>query len=291
MTKPAHPSVADIVRRSLASSISRLDVNEPALWSERDPEAVHQARVATRRLRSDLGTLRDFVDAGWALHLRAELRWLGAELGAVRDVEVMRARLTLHAAMLSDAHADAARAAVRRLDADATSARADLLVALRTPRYAQLHRALHDAVTSPRLTAAADAPAAKALPAAVRPTWRRLRRAVDDLATVPSDAALHEVRIRAKRCRYAAELAGLVVGRQARELAAAVARVQDVLGEHQDAVVADTWLAKIAPECSSSEAYALGMLAEIERGLAVRARGGLASVWDAARARRLRAWM
>jgi CHAD domain-containing protein len=183
------------------------------------------------------------------------------------------------------------RAAVRRLDADATSARADLLVALRTPRYAQLHRALHDAVSSPRLTAAAEAPAAKALPAAVRPTWRRLRRAVDDLATVPSDAALHEVRIRAKRCRYAAELAGLVVGRPARELAAAVARVQDTLGEHQDAVVADIWLAKIAPECSASEAYALGMLAEIERGLAVRARSGLASVWDAARARRLRAWM
>jgi CHAD domain-containing protein len=291
VNKSAHPSVADIVRRSLASAVSRLDANEPSLWSERDPEAVHQARVATRRLRSDLGTLRDFVDAGWALHLRAELRWLGAELGAVRDVEVLRARLTLHASLLPDADSDAARAAIRRLDAEATAARADLLVALRTPRYAQLHRALHDAAASPRLTAAAVAPAAKALPAAVRPTWRRLRRAVDDLATVPSDAALHDVRIRAKRCRYAAELAGLVMGRRARELAAAVTRIQDVLGEHQDAVVADNWLAKTAPECSPSEAYALGMLAEIERGLAVRARAGLASAWDAARPRRLRAWM
>jgi CHAD domain-containing protein len=81
------------------------------------------------------------------------------------------------------------------------------------------------------------------------------------------------------------------MGRRARELAAALARVQDVLGEHQDAVVADTWLAKTAPECSPPEAYALGMLAEIERELAVRARAGLASAWDAARTRRLRAWM
>ena len=136
--------------------------------------------------------------------------------------------------------------------------------------YAKLHRALHDAAIEPPLTAAADALAIKALPAAVRPTWRRLRRTVDDLAVVPSDAALHEVRIRAKRLRYAAELAAPVIGRPARDLAAAAARVQDVLGDHQDSVVADAWLAKTAPECSSAEAYALGMLAEIERGFAVR---------------------
>ena len=291
MAKAAHLRVADVVRVSLATSVARLDANEPALWTERDPEALHQARVATRRLRSDLGTLRDFLDERWARHLRAELRWLGAELGAVRDAEVMRARLNLHAALLADAHADAARAVIRRLDADVTTARTDLLVALRDPRYAQLHRGVHDAVTNPRLEAAADAPAAEALPAAVRPTWRRLRRAVDDLAVVPSDAALHGVRIRAKRCRYAAELAAPVVGKRARGLAAALTRVQDVLGEHQDAVVADSWLAKTAPECSPSEAYALGMLAEIERGLAVRARAGLTGAWDAARARRLRTWL
>jgi CHAD domain-containing protein len=125
----------------------------------------------------------------------------------------------------------------------------------------------------------------------VRPRWRRLRRAVDDLATVPSDGALHEVRIRAKRCRYAAELAETVIGKPAREVATALTRVQDVLGEQHDAVVADSWLAKTAPECSPSEAYALGMLAEIERDRSVRARAALASAWDAARDRQLRAWM
>jgi CHAD domain-containing protein len=282
---------ADVVRIALASSVARFDTNEPMLWTDRDPEAVHQARVATRRLRSDLGTLHEFVDKQWSMQLRAELRWLGAELGGVRDVEVLRARLTLHTALLPDADAAVARAAIRQLDVDGTAARADLLVALGEPRYAQLHRALHEAVISPRLTAAADARAVDALPAAVRPTWRRLRRAVDRLTTVPSDAALHEVRIRAKRCRYAAELAEPVVGKRARDLASALSRVQDVLGEHQDAVVADSWLAKTAPECCPSEAYALGMLAEIERSLSVRARAALASAWDEARDRRLRAWM
>ena len=83
---------------------------------------------------------------------------------------------------------------------------------------------------------------------------------------------MHRIRIVAKRCRYAAELAEPVIGKPARELAAAVTRIQDVLGEHQDAVIADAWLAKAAPECSPPEAYALGMLAEIERNLSVRAR-------------------
>lgn len=291
MTKSSRLRIADVVRISITSSVARFDTNEPVLLTDRDTEAVHQARVATRRLRSDLGTLREFVDSKWSIHLRAELRWLGAELGSVRDVEVLQARLTLHAALLPDSDADAARTAIRRLDLDATATRADLLVALRTPRYAQLHRALHEAVISPRLTPAAGARATDELPGTVKPTWRRLRKAMVDLGTVSSDAALHEVRIRAKRCRYATELAEPVIGKPARELATAVTRLQDVLGEHQDAVIADSWLAKTAPECSSAEAYALGMLAEIERGLSVRARAALASAWDAARDRRLRAWL
>jgi hypothetical protein len=64
-----------------------------------------------------------------------------------------------------------------------------------------------------------------------------------------------------------------------------------VLGEHQDAVIADSWLTKIAPGCNPAEAYALGMLAEIERSQSVRARAALANAWDTARDRRLRAWM
>jgi CHAD domain-containing protein len=276
---------------ALASSVSRFDANEPALWAERDPEAVHQARVATRRLRSDLRTLHDFVDERWATDLRGELRWLGAELGAVRDIEVLRERLSLHAALLPDAEANAACAAIRRLEDDHALARADLLRSLRHPRYAGLHRALHDAVTTPRLTASAHSHAVDALPNAVRPAWRRLRRSVNDLAAAPSDAALHEVRIRAKRGRYAVELASPVIGRPARELGVALTRVQDVLGEHHDAVVADSWLAKAAPECTPQQAYALGMLAEVERGLAIHARSGFASAWDAANKRRLRAWL
>ncbi len=291
MGKAGHWRVAEVVRLAVSTAVARLDANEPALWTERDPDALHQARVATRRLRSDLGTLHDFVDESWATPLRAELRWFGAELGQVRDVEVLRERLTRHAALLPDADTDAARSAIRRLDADHTTARTDLLRTLREPRYAQLHRALHDAAATPRLAPAAELRATDALPGAIRPIWRKLRRAVDALAPAPSDAALHQVRIRAKRCRYAAELAVPVVGGRARDFAAGLSRIQDVLGEHHDGTVAEGWLAKAAPECSPAEAYALGMLAEVERGLSVRARAAFAPVWEAARARSLRGWL
>ncbi len=291
MARSGHWLVADVVRLAISTAVARFDANEPALWTERDPEALHQARVATRRLRSDLGTLREFVEENWALHLRAELRWFGSELGQVRDVEVLRERLTLHAGLLPDAEADAARSAIRRLDADHTTARTELMRTLRQTRYAQLHRALHDALAAPRLSPAAERRATSALPGAVRPTWRRLRRSIEGLGPVPPDAALHEVRIRAKRCRYASEIAIPVIGKPARDFAAALTRVQDVLGEHQDAVVADGWLAKTAPECSPPEAYALGMLAEIERELAVRARAAFGPTWEAARDPSLRAWL
>jgi CHAD domain-containing protein len=287
----ARGKVSDAIRAAFASAVARLDDNEPAIRAARDPEAVHQARVATRRLRSDLRTLHGYVDSDWAQHLRAELRWLGTELGGVRDIEVLGERFTRHADLLPESDADAARAAIRRLDADEAVARTDLLLALRSARYTQLQGALHDAATNPRLAPAAHRSARKALPDAVRPTWRRLRRAVKELPSVPSDAALHEVRIRAKRCRYACELASPAVGRRARDLADAVTNVQDVLGAHHDAVVARAWLAKAALECNPAEAYALGMLAEIERARALEARAAFRNAWRAARRPALRSWL
>ena len=57
VAKPSRVRISEVIRKSVAVSVNRLDANEPALWTERDPEAVHQARIATRRLRSDLRTL------------------------------------------------------------------------------------------------------------------------------------------------------------------------------------------------------------------------------------------
>ena len=68
--------------------------------------------------------------------------------------------------------------------------------------------------------------------------WKKLRDAVQDLDDDPPDEDLHAVRIRAKRARYAAEAVAPAIGKAAKRFASAVADVQEVLGNHQDAVVA-----------------------------------------------------
>src|SRR5262249_28461728 len=80
-------------RAPTAGSVTRLLSHDPGVRLGDDPEDVHQARVATRRMRSDLRTLRDFVNPESGAALRAELAWLADVLGAVRDPDVLVDRL------------------------------------------------------------------------------------------------------------------------------------------------------------------------------------------------------
>jgi CHAD domain-containing protein len=277
----------DVVRGAIAKSYARLVENEAGIIDGVDPEAIHQARVATRRLRSDLRTFEPFLDERFAAQLRGELRWLGADLGAVRDVEVMRDRLRANATTLPVAEADAVNIVLRRLDADREGARSTLLASMRTSRYSQLRDSLAEAALYPEFAASPG----DTLTGVIEKRWRKLKHAQRKLGPQPPDDKLHNVRIRAKRCRYAAEACIPTLGKPAQRFAKAMATVQDVLGEHHDAVVALAWLAKTAPECTSGEAYALGRLAEIERGTADASRAEFRAVWKQASDKKLRRFL
>jgi CHAD domain-containing protein len=317
-------TVAEVIRAAIVSSVHRLIVHDAGVRLGDDAEALHQARVATRRLRSDLRTFRDYLEPEWTRELRDELKWLGGELGTVRDGDVLVERLETHAGRLpADEHLIVERVVARR-HAERDDARDVLLDGYRGPRYLELLERLVAATRAPQFVtppedidaiaaanvagivevpveaaaaAAADEPpdvdasARDALPSVVRKPWGHLRRAVDALGDDPPDTALHDVRKRAKRCRYAAEAVAPVVGKRAREFAKAVANVQDVLGEHQDAVVAREWLGKAAADAPSREAYAAGMLSGIELGAAATARDEFPAAWHAAARKRLRSWL
>jgi CHAD domain-containing protein len=289
--RPERLTVADVVHDAIAGSYERLVAHEAALVARNNAEDVHQARVATRRLRSDLRTFEPWLDEPWCEHLRGELSWLGSELGAVRDLDVMRARLREHTERLPTAEADAADRVIRRLDADRAAAQATLVDGVHSERYTQLRAELGEAAANPRTTSQARQRARRALPPAMRKRWRQIRDEVRELGARPSDEGLHAVRVRAKRARYAAEAAEPVFGKPAARYADAMATVQDVLGAHHDGVVASAWLAKTAPECSTVEAYALGMLAQIERSEADAARAAFGDAWRRASRKKLRAWM
>jgi CHAD domain-containing protein len=164
-------------------------------------------------------------------------------------------------------------------------------------RYAAFLESLIEAAAAPRFAELnGDGPAgsrraADAMPQLVRVPWRRLRRAVEALDPVPPDAALHEVRILAKHTRYAAEAAAPVVGKPARRFAAAVARLQTVLGDHQDACYAEVWLCRHVARAKPPEAFLLGQLVGIQRAEAAACRAHWPSVWDDVANPKLRAWL
>ncbi|HEX7133948.1 MAG TPA: CHAD domain-containing protein, partial [Iamia sp.] len=145
----------------------------------------------------------------------------------------------------------------------------------------------------PPLRRESDERAGDVLPGLVAKPWRDLRRQVDALGDEPEDAALHEVRKGAKQVRYATEAVTPVVGRPARKAAKGVRRVQDVLGDHQDTVVAEEWLrtAAAADEITAPEAFALGLLVAGERARRAELRATWPARWEKAATDDRWAWL
>lgn len=284
---PASPMI-EAVAAVIAAGVDRLVASDPRLRLDGDPDAIHDARVATRRLRSDLKTYGDVLDPVWVEQTRNQLRWLGERLGAVRDADVLRERLGRRSEQLSPSM----RAglgdllAASRLQRDA--AYAELLVALESPRYRELLDELERAAGAPprrdqpsrqagpvlaALPRRARRPprtgpdhrAGRAVPRLVGRPWRRLDSRVRAAGAVPSDHELHQVRIGAKELRYAAEAAAPVVGAPAARLAKRAKRLQEVLGDHHDAVVTEAWLERNGVEAGARGAFTAGVLVGVER--------------------------
>jgi CHAD domain-containing protein len=292
--------MADVVRASVEHALGRLLAHDYVLRLEAaDPrsEDVHQARVATRRLRSDLKTLRGLLDPVWNEHVRADLRWLGNLLGEVRDLDVLRQRLR-------PARADATEAGWFEIDAvlseQRSAAIASLQVGLDSERYLRLLDRLDAAAVSPPLSADEAARgvavhpgprARKALPRVVRAPWRALRRRVRKAGKQPTDAQLHKIRIGAKQLRYASELAVPVGGKPARRTATRAEHLQTVLGEHHDAVFAEAWLRRAATGLPPAAVLEAGRLIEAQRRDQADMRRAWRGAWRALADKKGRRWL
>ena len=287
----ADATVGDVVRRALAASVTRLVVHDPVVRLDTDPEGVHQTRVATRRLRSDLRTFRSVIDAEATARFRQELRWIASLLGVVRDGDVLLERMRRSAAKLPEDERRGAVEVLSTLERHRDVAHAQLLAALRERRYLELLDRLVSEANSPSLLDEAHRPARVVLPALVQGPWRSLERAARRLGKKPSDAELHELRIRAKRVRYAAEAAVPLLGQEAAGFAGAAADLQTVLGDLNDAVVARTWLREWAKGDRTPEGIAAAkVLARLERERAREERARWRGRWDRLAEEGLRTW-
>ncbi len=283
-------SVGEVVRGAIAASVVRLLRHDAGVRLGEDIEDVHQARVATRRMRSDLRTFRDVLDPDWDAALREELGWLGGELGTVRDLDVQLERLRGRVTALPEEDRPVGERLVAGLAARRDAAREHLLAGMRSERYVALLDRLVAAAREPAVSSnAASAPAIMTLGAVMERPWEHLKGALDGLGDDAADADLHVARIRTKRARYAAEAVEAVFGKRARAFAREAATLQGVLGEHQDAVVAQAWLREMATG-GGRRAFVAGELAMLERQAASAARGRWRSVWKRLSRKRLRFW-
>jgi CHAD domain-containing protein len=284
-------SGADVVRAAIATAVTRLLQHDIGARLGEDAEDVHQARVATRRLRSDLRTFRDLVQPEWGTFIREELHWLAGHLGAVRDTDVLLERLNAQLERLPEQDRRAGVALLRRLIADREAARHELHAAMKSGRYVDLVEELVHAARLPKLLPQADRPARKVLPGLVRKPWKQLAAAVDALGKQPEDEQLHQVRIRTKRVRYAAEAVSPVMGKSARLFGTALASLQSVLGDLQDAAVAEEWLRSAASHARGAAAVAAGQLVAVQHAEMIKARTRWHDAWKTASKKRLRSWL
>lgn len=217
------------------------------------PDAVHQMRVAARRLRSALSASRRILPRQRAKDLRDDLKWLGTVLGGVRDTEVIQARLAEE--ISAEPHGvligPIAQATEEFLASRLQHHTDELTQAMESDRYYRLLDALEEFERRPFRTPAPKKKRAK-LKIFVRRDAKRRRQAVRKAAslrgTPDADPALHEARKAAKRLRYAAETAQPLSRTKATRLQKHAHKVQKVLGQHQDSIVTAALLQELGAE-------------------------------------------
>jgi CHAD domain-containing protein len=230
-------SSLDRVDAAMRAQIDAIHAHQAGAHRARDPEDVHQMRVAVRRLRAILRASRPLFAEDWVESLRRELKWLGTALGRVRDLDVLHAYLRPQLRGRPAGGRPARQRLLRHLAGDRDRAAVALRAVLDGQRYRRLLSRLEAApVSSPLQTDEVS------LPDIAATEFEKLRKAVKKLAEDPSAEDLHEIRIKVKHARYATELARPVVGHRAERFIEQAKTLQDILGEHQDAVIAEEYV-------------------------------------------------
>jgi triphosphatase len=214
---------------------------EPGTRLGEDPEALHQMRVASRRLVTGLGDFASALPASFAT-LRAELDAIVEPLGRLRDLDVQRDMLVQQREAATEGTATAFAPVIDAMDEERAAARADLLRHLDTPRYRAFVSAMAAALRVPELMTGVPEHAHELAERVVRSRYRTFQRRGVRLKPGSEATAYHAVRRRARRLRYALDTTAPLFGRRGTRMLNAVRDVQDVLGAHQDADVAAVWL-------------------------------------------------
>ncbi|MGK5680954.1 CHAD domain-containing protein [Actinoplanes sp. URMC 104] len=273
--RPAAKPPKDPVLRYVREQRDAIEAYDPGV-RRGDAEAVHKMRVATRRLRSTLKTFkRTFAEAS---DLGGELKWLADLLGQVRDGQVQEGKLL---SGLDEQSAEFGPVAARireHLDRQVAEGRAALDEALEGERYLTLLDRIDQLAAQQTVE-----------PQPLRRALKSLQKAdalLDEALFHGEDHELHEARKAYKRARYAVEVFAPAAGRPAKDLVDALTELQDVLGAHQDSVVARELLQELG-----QDSFWFGVLYARQEQVGRETYAQLPVVVETSRSRKLRKWM
>jgi len=250
-------------------------------------EGVHQLRVAMRRLRSVLKVFRPVTDAPQGRALDEALQGFLKLLGPARDWDVFLAGIGAEmAALLPDDRR--MRSLLRAAEAERQSAYRGLAEALEGPAWRGLllagigfllGRPWREGADPARLERL-DAPPREFAALALDKRWRNLRKAGEDIEELEPEA-LHELRLDAKRLRYAAEvLAPIFPGKATRRFQRHLSALQEELGLSNDASVARSLVQHLDRDKDASRAWAIGMVEGWCLARSAADRDAILAIWD-----------
>ena len=244
----AELSAGEVAFAVLRKQFAAMRANEPGTRLGEDIEALHDMRVATRRLRAAMAAFRPFLTPR-ALHYRDQFGWVAAALGEVRDLDVQLERMHEWRANFPPERAAALESVEALLESRRRVARRRMLAVLDSRRYERLCESFAGVLRfgPPKSFAPGRTPVLAAAPDMVEKRYKRVRKAGDAISKSSPPEAYHALRIDAKKLRYALEFVGNgIYGKQALDFSARVTALQDVLGLHQDAYVAIDLLQEVA---------------------------------------------
>ncbi len=246
-------SAAQAFRVIAHSCIGQLLANHDCLHQTKDPEAVHQMRVALRRLRSAMNIFKHLLGSPATLWVKDELRWLQGHLGPARDADVFIEEIIEPLPVLltdQPGYVGLRGEFAARRDAAYQAA----LDAIALPRCSQLILRLAQWVEDGDWLATEDegrrllldATALSVAQTILGKHHHKVRKGMRQLEGL-DDSARHQIRIGIKKLRYAIEFfSSLYPDRKAKRLASAFAVLQDRLGLLNDIAVSRSRLRGVA---------------------------------------------
>jgi len=299
----ASSRAGDFAAAALRRLLAEWRSHEPAARLGESAEALHALRVTGRRMDTVLGLFRAYLPAT-VRSGRTKLKKLVGALGAVRDVDIRLELVSAFRSGLPEADRAALDPLRHQLESERHAARARMLRVLDAKAARQWLDTLPDQldVASTQLvrTGSREASASPhgdtalaVVPDLIRRRYRKLRKCARRLKQGSSMSEYHEVRIRAKKLRYALEVVAPTYGKTADEMLAALHKLQSRLGSQHDGDVITRYLGQLAadppPQFTPQTLFLIGRLAELHSRDAVRMSGGIRKSWRKVRGRRWKA--